>query len=184
MAARAFAVHSGDIVRICDVVGGQPGDLVAFCLRDPAEHLSQARTRVENRSCSLTTGGRLWSNANPPRVMLSVIADTFGGHDLLYTPCCRWALEKRFGVSRDGCFEHLAEALTPWGIAARSMPDPLNLFFTVSVQPDGKMVILPPRCAPEAYIELKAEMDCLLAVSTCSVPRPEGRNTHYRIEIR
>ena len=116
--------------------------------------------------------------------MLSVTADTSGGHDLLYTPCCRWALEKRFGVSRDGCVEHLVEALAPWGITAAAMPDPLNLFFTVSVAPDGAMTILPSRSAAGSYIELKSEMDCLLAVATCAVPRPAGLNTHYCIDIQ
>jgi len=181
--ARAFAAHRGERVRVCDLEGGQPGDLVAFCLNDLGEHFSQARTRVENRSCRLTTGGRLWSNAIPPRVMLSVTEDTSGHHDLLYTPCCRWALEKRFGVSRDGCLEHLVEALSPWGIAAAEVPDPLNLFFHVGVDADGTISILPHRSRPGAVIELKAEVDCLLAISTCAVPRADGPNTGYGVEV-
>ena len=183
MAARAFVAHKGESIRVCDVEGGQPGDLVAFCLNDLTEHFSQARTRVENRSCKLTTGGRLWSNAIPPRVMLFVTADTAGNHDLLYTPCCQWALEQRFGVSRPGCLEHLADALSPWGIAARGIPDPLNLFFSVGVAADGTIALLPHRSRAGAVVELLAEMDCLLAISTCSVPRAGGPNTGYRVEV-
>lgn len=183
MSARAFAAHTGERICVCDLEGGQPGDLVAFCLDDPAEHFSQARTRVENRSCRLTAGGRLWSNAMPPRIMLSVTDDTSGNHDLLYTPCSRWVLEQRFDVSRDGCLEHLADALSPWGIAVAAVPDPLNLFFHVGVDADGTMSILPHRSRAGAIIEFKAEVDCLLAVSTCAVPRADGPNTGYRIEV-
>jgi len=183
MSARAFTAHTGDRIRIYDLEGGQPGDLVAFCLNDLAEYFSQARTRVENRSCRLTTGGELWSSAVPPRVMLSVTDDTSGDHDLLYTPCCRWVLEKRFGVSRDGCLEHLADALSPWGIAAAAVPDQLNLFFNVGVDANGTISILPHRSRAGAAIELKAEVDCLVAVSTCAVPRADGPNTGYRIEV-
>jgi len=183
MSARAFTLRAGHKVRVCDVEGGQPGDLVAFRLDDLTEHFSQARTRVENRICRLTTGGKLWTNAVPPRVMLSITEDTCGYHDLLYTPCCRWALEKRFGVSRDGCLEHLVEALRPWGITARALPDPLNLFFNVRVDPDGRMSIQPHASRPGAVVELRAEMDCLVAISTCSVPRLDGPNTGYRVEI-
>lgn len=184
LSAMAFTVRQGQGLRITDVEGGQPGDLIAFNLHALAEKFSQARTRVENRNCRLTTGGTLWTNAIPPRVMLTILADAGGPHDLLYTPCCRYALERRFGVSRDGCYEHLARAVAPWGIAPPDMPDPFNLFFAVRVDSDGALSIGEHASPPGAFIDLRAELDVLVAVSTCSAPHSTGRpNTGYRVDV-
>jgi len=180
--ARAFSVARGETLRIIDVEGGQPGDLVAFNDRDLSEWFSQARTRVENRSVTVTAGHRLWSNAQPPAVMFTITEDTAGGHDLLYTPCCRYALEKRFHVSRDGCLENLVRALSPWGLTERNLPDPLNLFFHVGIAENGGMTILPAPSRAGDYVALGAEMDCLIAVAACAVPRAK-KNSGYLVQI-
>jgi uncharacterized protein YcgI (DUF1989 family) len=181
--AKAFPVLKGQVLRIIDIAGGQPGDLVAYNLEDMRERFSQARTRVENRRWRITAGHRLWSNAQPPRVMFSVTEDTAGDHDLLFSPCCRYALELRFGVSRDGCLEHLAGALAPHGVILAEVPDPLSLFFSVTVAPDGTMAIGEHRSGPGDLLALRAEIDCLVAISTCSVPIAGRQNSGYLLEI-
>jgi uncharacterized protein YcgI (DUF1989 family) len=168
--AEAFVLRAGETIRVIDEIGGQPGDLVAFNVQNLAEHFSQSRTRVENRVYRITRGHQLWSNAVPPQVMLTVMDDTSGHHDLLYTPCNRYALQKRFGLSCDGCQEHLAASLVPWGIGLASIPDPLNIFFNVLVDPAGGMTVGDQTSKPGVFIELRAEMDCVVAISTCSVP--------------
>ena len=181
--ARALTVSRGQTVRIIDLDGGQPGDFVALKADDLSVKLSQARTRVENGRASVTQGHALWTNTFPPEVMFTIARDTYGTHDLLYPPCCRYALEKRFGVSQDGCLEHLAEALKPWKVRPREIPDPLNLFFRVSVGPTGGMEIYGPDSKPGSLIELRAEMDSVVAVSTCSAPADARGNSAYRIQV-
>ena len=183
MSAAAFVADAGQTVRITDVQGRQAGDFVALSAADLSMKLSQARTRVENGKVAVTAGDTLWTNTFPPEVMFTIVGDTYGAHDLLYPPCCRYALEKRFGVSHDGCLENLARALEPWAVRPRDIPDPLNLFFHVSVDDAGGMVVDQPTSATGASIELKAEMDCIVAVSTCAVPAADRDNTEYRIEI-
>lgn len=183
MSARALAVAKGQTLRIVDVEGRQPGDLVAFMTGDPSVRFCQARTRVENRRCWVTRGHSLWTGEPLPRVMFTITGDTGGRHDLLYTPCCRYALEKRYGVRRDGCHENLVRALEDFGFPVREIPPPLNLFFPVSVDSAGLMRIEAPNSADGAAIELRAEMDVVVAVSTCSVPMPGKDNSAYRIEI-
>lgn len=182
-AARAFTVRAGQTVRIVDVAGGQPGDFVAFKMADLSVRFSQARTRVENRKIRVTAGDALWTNQAVPRIMFTIVSDTCGSHDLLYTPCCRYALEKRFDVCRDGCLENLIRALEPWDVSPRQLPDPLNLFFSVSVDQNGHMDIRDTTSSPGDFIELKAEVDCLAAVSTCAVPLPGRQNSAYEIRI-
>ncbi len=183
MSARAFQVGAGQTVRIVDVQGRQPGDLVAFQSTDLAVKLSQARTRVENHKVALTQGDALWTNTFPPEVIFTIVRDTHGSHDLLYPACCRYALEKRFGISRDGCLENLAGALAAWNVKPHEIPDPLNLFFRASVDNAGGMVLHGPTSQPGSVIELKAGMDCIVAVATCSVPFPGKTNSEYKIEI-
>ena len=183
MSAKAFSVGSGQTVRIVDTRGEQPGDLVAFKASDLSVKLSQARTRVENHKVAVTQGDNLWTNTFPPEVMFTITRDTHGTHDLLYPPCCRYALEKRFGVSRDGCLENLAIALEAWAVKPHEIPDPLNLFFGVSVNDAGVMELREPTSKPGSSIDLRAEMDCIVAVSTCSVPLPAKENSEYHIEI-
>lgn len=183
MSARAFRLAAGQVLTVIDTAGSQPGDLVAIAAGDPRCRFSQARTRVEHGKTWVTAGDELWTNTFPPRVMLTLLRDTYGRHDLLYTPCCRYALEKRFDVQRDGCLENLASALRPWGIAPRDVPDPLNLFFPVAVNDDGRMRVGKPDSPTGATLALRAEMDCIVAVSTCAVPKPDGPNTGYEIEL-
>jgi uncharacterized protein YcgI (DUF1989 family) len=183
MSAMAFNASSGQIVRIIDAEGGQPGDFVAFKSADLSVKLSQARTRVENGRIGVTQGHKLWTNRFPPKVMFSIISDTCGAHDLLYPPCCRYALEKRFGISRDGCLENLVKALKAWRVKPHEIPDPLNLFFRVSVDDAGGMVVCESMSKPGSSLDLQAEMDCIVAVATCSIPFPAKKNSGYHIRI-
>ena len=183
MSAKAFLVAKGQTLRIIDQAGKQPGDFVAFQADDLSVKFSQARTRVENRRTWITEGHSLWTDSQPPAVLFTVTKDTAGRHDLLYTPCCRYALETRFGVSRDGCHENLAKALEPWGLSAHDIPAPLNLFFNVSVDSHGLISIQEPTSASGAAIDLRAEMNTLVAIATCSVPLTGKENTAYQIEI-
>lgn len=180
--AKAFVMSAGQTVRIVDVEGRQSGDFVAFRADDLSVRFSQARTRVENRSVRIAKGHMLWTNEPHPRIMFTVTDDTCGTHDLLYTPCCRYALEKRFGVSGDGCLENLAKALSPWGITAQEIPDPLNLFFSVRID-GGAMQIDDPVSQPGDHIDLRAGMDCLVAISTCSVPLPGKQSSGYQVSV-
>ncbi len=183
MSARAFGVKDGQTVRIVDTRGRQPGDFVAFKSTDLAVKLSQARTRVENHKVAVTRGDHLWTNTFPPEVMFTITRDTHGSHDLLYPACCRYALEKRFGISRDGCLENLAKALDAWGVKPQDIPDPLNLFFRVSVDDAGGMKLREPTSGPGSGIDLKAGMDCIVAVAACPVPFPGKDNSEYHISI-
>jgi len=183
MSAKAFTVAPGQTVRIIDLEGKQGGDFVAFSAEDVSIRFSQARTRIETGRVRLTRGHALWTNTFPPRVMFTITGDTCGVHDLLYPPCCRYALEKRFGVVRDGCLENLVGALTPWHIAARDIPDPLNIFCHIVVTDAGGMEFREPPSKPGDFVDLKAEMNCLVAVATCAAPRPGKTNSAFLIRI-
>jgi len=67
-----------------------------------------------------------------------------------------------------GCWENLTEALKPWNIPPYDIPSPFNLFQTVTIDPrTGLMLNTTIRPKPGTYMDLRAEMHCLVAISSC-----------------
>lgn len=183
---RAFLVTKGQHIRVIEVEGGQIGDFVVFNANNLRERFNQARTKADQGKILLTTGDKLYSKFN--NVLLSIVEDTYGIHDLQYGMCNKWVYESAdyhgfsgtvtvggpLGRPSWGCWENLTEALKEWNIPPEDIPDPLNIFQTVEIDPrTGRMGIVPGRSKPGDYIDFRAEMDCLAALSSCpSTGRP------------
>ena len=177
---KAFVVQRGQRIRVLEVEGGQIGDFVAFNAGNLRERFSQGRTKANQGKIRISTGDRLYSKSNG--VLLTIVEDTYGIHDLQYGMCSRWIFESPdyhgfastlpvggpLGRPAWGCWENLTEALKAWQIPPEDIPDPLNLFQTVEIDPGtGRMGIVPGRSKPGDYVDLRAEMDCLTALSAC-----------------
>lgn len=195
---RAYAVKKGQRLRIA---GRSIVDFVAFNLHDLNERFDQARTKTNQVKIFISAGDTLFSKRNNP--MLTIVEDTFkeGRHDLQKGMCSRKRFEmvaqgraKRVfaeGVDINpktaaeipdhGCWENLSEALKPWKIAPDDIPSPFNIFQCMRIDPEtGIMYDTLIRPQSEAHVDLRAEMDCLVAVSAC----PEsGRGRAIRVEI-
>jgi uncharacterized protein YcgI (DUF1989 family) len=177
----AHTLSKGQVIRI---IGSTIVDFVAFNQDDLTERFDQARTKVYNRKIFITTGDVLMSKSNRP--MLTIIEDTYreGTHDLQHGMCSRARWERAAQEGRlaeyyfrhippeelpgHGCWENLIEALKPWNIPPYDIPSPFNLFQTVIIDPKtGLMVNSTTRPKPGTYIDLRAEIDCLVAMSSC-----------------
>jgi uncharacterized protein YcgI (DUF1989 family) len=163
-----FELRSGQTLRVMDPAGEQVSDLVAYGLGDRAEWLSSGRTIDYNNTIYLTAGHALYSNRS--RVMMTIVSDTVGRHDFLYTPCSpeTFTLLYNIRTHHPSCFENLVRALRPFGIAPDSIPTTFNIFMNVDVLANGELKILPPRSRPGDYIELRAEMDLIVGLTACS----------------
>jgi len=183
---KAFVVKKGQHIRVIEVEGGQIGDFIAFDAQNLRERFSQARTKANQGKIRITTGDKLYSKFNT--VLLTIVEDSYGIHDLQYGMCSRWIYESPdyqgfasslavggpLGRPSWGCWENLTEALKGWNIPPEDIPDPLNIFQTVEIDPTtGRMGIVPGRSKPGDFVEFRAEMDCLTALSACpSTGRP------------
>lgn len=183
--ARAFIVKKGQRFRIIDVEGQQVGDLVLINEHDHSEKMNPSYTRQwvssfeeENKLVSsmfrgITTGHELVSGIRS--VMATITADTpvpAGVHDLVLRSCSRWIYEQAakagMGTPQDGCLELLAGALEPYGIPMADVPDDINIFMNVQYDAGSEMfAIHEPVSKPGDYIEFRAEMDLLCAMSAC-----------------
>ena len=164
----AFALERGRMLRVIDPQGEQVSDLIAFARGDSREWLSSGRTIDYANTIYLTTGHVLYSNRSRP--MLTIVGDTVGRHDFLFTPCSAdtFSIIYKSSGYHPSCFENLARGLAEFGVAADAIPTTFNIFMNVDVAPTGELTIRPPRSKPGDYIELRAEMDLVVGLTACS----------------
>ncbi len=88
-------------------------------------------------------------------------------HDTLI-PCCDAARYKILGYEdHANCADNMAYGLKELGVDPPPPPPPINIFMNIPVGPTGRLEIVPPICAPGDYVVLRAEMDCIVALSAC-----------------
>ena len=120
--------------------------------------------------------------SKPPyeNVMLSVVEDTVQAH----FGQCGGRCSTRLLFMRDGaedvrsCQENLAEALAPFGIAGEDIGDCFNVFMNVELTNDGGFEVKVPETRAGDYLDLRAEMNIVAAVSAC--PNDSGPVNNYR----
>ena len=167
----AFQLRAGEVIRVLDVAGEQVVDLICFAKRDSLEYLSSARTIDYNNKIYLTTGDVLYSDRSGP--MFTIIEDTVGKHDFLFAPCSPEMFRITYGVTdyHPNCLENLSAALVPFGINSSDIPVAFNVFMNAAISEDGMISIFPPRSRAGDFIDLRAEMDLIVAVSACSAEK-------------
>jgi urea carboxylase-associated protein 1 len=162
----ARELSRGDILRVTDLEGQQVGDLIAFNRADLSEKFWISNTIRLNGTVYITTGHMLYSELSRP--MLTIVADTCGRHDLLAGSCNAEIDKVRYGVDAHyGCVENFVAALQPWGIERPDIPMSLNLFMNCPVQPDGRWTIAEPVSQAGDFVDLRAEMELVVALSNC-----------------
>jgi uncharacterized protein YcgI (DUF1989 family) len=176
----ALTVEKGRYLKVIDVEGGQIVDFVVINANNYSDRFSQARTKANQGKIFISTGDKLYSRFNT--VMMTIVEDTYGIHDLQYGMCSRWVYESMeykgfadnlsvgggLGKPNYGCFEILSQALAPYGIKPEDIPEPFNIFQTVEYDwKTGAIKIIPGKSKPGDYIILKANIDCLVGVSAC-----------------
>lgn len=156
----------GERLRVIDVEGGQTGDLIAISA-DGKHRLSNGRTFDYGGKIYVSTGDMLWSDRSDP--MLTIVADDVGRHDLLYAPCSIEMYRLQYGVTEyhANCYDNLCSAFRELGIEPEPLPSSLNFFMNADVAADGRLSLLPPRTRAGASICFRAEMDLLIALSSC-----------------
>jgi uncharacterized protein YcgI (DUF1989 family) len=169
-------VSRGQVLRIHLVEDRQVGDCCFFNARDHREVFHVGQTWALNVLLGTGTSKSFQHfYSKPPRenVMLTVVADTVRNHwGNMGGRCSRRLYAMRDGdADHRSCQENLAEALAPHGPSGDDIVDIFNVFMNVELHPDGSFAIRPPTAVKGDYIELRAEMDVLAAVSACPADR-------------
>lgn len=168
----ALSLTPGQTLRVIDLEGKQVLDLVAFA-PDRHEKLSCLMSNLLNRTWRLTRGHVLYTSRCRP--VLTIVEDTVGVHHSGGGFCSEESNFVRYGVrGTRNCADNLTRALAPHGLTRADLEYDacFNVFMNVPYAPDGSFIIQEPESRPGDYVDLRAELPCLLGLSNC----PQDRN--------
>lgn len=161
-------VKKGQIIRIIDVEGQQAVDTLFYRAGKPDERYSAQDTLAEQGSAYVSTGTQLISNEG--NLMATIVADTSGDHDTSAGACSCEANTVRFGHQTKymhACRENFLIALAEHAMSKRDIVSNINFFMNVPVLPNGELAIVDGMSKPGDYVEIRAEMDVICAISNC-----------------
>jgi uncharacterized protein YcgI (DUF1989 family) len=170
---RAFVVRRGQVFRIFPMEDGQVGDCVFYNAVDHREWFHVGQSWAINGILGTGTSKSFRHfYSKPPRenVMMTVLEDTYANHWGNMGGRCSsrlYQLRDKIATGHRSCQENLAQALAPHGLTGDDVMDVFNVFMNVDLHADGSFRIRPSTVTKDDYIELRAEMDILAAVSAC-----------------
>jgi uncharacterized protein YcgI (DUF1989 family) len=164
---KATFLRKGQSIRVINTHGAQVVDTWAFTAGMLTEFMSMEHTRATLTKMIPRPGDGLYTNRR--RRILTMTEDTsLGAHDTLMAACDseRYIL---LGVKEyhDNCTDNLVAAMQSLGLTPPECPSPLNLFMNIPWTPNGKLSFDPPTCKPGDHVTLRAELDCIVAMSAC-----------------
>lgn len=162
----AWEMRKGQLFRVIEIEGPQVGDFNAFNLHNFRERMHAPLSARLNSSTRHFT--KIYTNDPRGHIMFTVVDDPTGLHYLSGGHCTALHYEILRGIKvHANCYDILAEAIKPYGLTHYDVHGVLDFFMDVSFDEDGHMVIKPPIAKKGDYMELRAEMDVLCAISAC-----------------
>ncbi|SEM91290.1 hypothetical protein SAMN04488103_102424 [Gemmobacter aquatilis] len=163
-----LTLAKGECLRLAPGAAGASVALAAWSARDTSERMNLPDTVKVQWTTELTKGRVIFSDMG--RVLLSITEDSCGAHDAL-TGGSTPATIARFGdPALRNTRDNLVLAAAKLGLDRRDLPAVLSLFAPVRVDAAGRFEWRAAMCAPGDWVELRAEMDLLLALSNCAHP--------------
>jgi uncharacterized protein len=164
---RAARLKAGQSIRIVNTHGHQVVDTWAFNADDLSEFLSMEHMRAAINGIHPKPGDKLVTNKRRP--ILTLVEDTSPGiHDTIIAACDIYRYQQ-LGVAEyhDNCADNLMDGMKALGLTPPEVPSPLNLWMNIPVHGDGSIAWEEPVSKPGDYVVLRAEMDCIVAMSAC-----------------
>lgn len=159
-------VPQGATLRLTDLEGRQAVDFLCYNAKDPSERYSAADTMKISRQIFVGKGTKLYSDMG--NVLFTVTGDTCGLHDTIGGCCSRESNFVRYGVKEGpNCRDNFLAGLAEFGLGKKDIVANLNFFMYVPITTEGGMAIVDGLSKPGDYIDLRAEMDVLVALSNC-----------------
>lgn len=173
----SYVVKRGTTIRFTDMEGAANLAVLMYNFDEKLERLNIPDTLKTQHTAHLAKGNALYSDMG--RVLASICADTVGWHDPLCGVADAALIHAKFGQRRyqehgNGMFRNgkdgLLIELGKWGLGLRDFVPTVNFFSKVVVSPGGELRFVPNHSRTGDFIELRFEMNTLLAVS--SAPHP------------
>lgn len=168
----------GEALRLINTNGTSCVSLQAWSSVDTSERLNHADTIKVQWAATLRKGRVILSDMG--RVLFSIIEDTTGGaHDTLAGGSTAATNVARYGdASLRNTRQNFILAAGKLGLDRRDVHPCVSFFAPVNVEADGRFVWSEGRRSALDFVDLRAEMDLLVALSNC--PHPLDPSPSYR----
>ncbi len=178
----------GSRLRLTDVEGDTCVQLLVFNAHQTSERLNVADTVKVQWQAYLGTGQLLLSDMG--RVLLSITNDTAAGHDTFNAISNQRWNDAKYGSgavhgNAPNARDRFAVCLSKHGLGRIDIAPAITLFKPVRVEPDGSFSWHGSDTPAEAYVELRCELDVLVALTVTPHvldPRPAYTVGPLRIE--
>jgi urea carboxylase-associated protein 2 len=158
----------GEALRIVDGSGRASASLLAWRMEDTSERINCADTVKVQWRAALSKGRVILSDMG--RVMLSVVEDTSGAHDLLVGGSTPASTLERFGTAARNTRDNFVAAAAKVGLGIPDIPPCVTFFAAVSTDDAGRFVWHAGRKQASDFVDLRAEMNLIVVVSNCAHP--------------
>jgi len=175
--ARAVRVAAGDRFRIVDIEGQQVVDLFAFVADDVPEYASAEHTRIWVNRLFPRIGEEFVTNRRRP-ILLFERDNSPGVHDMLCAACDPIRYQLLGAEEHASCQQNLMGAMAELGHDGIEIPQPINLFMSVGVEPDGSLTWGPAPTKAGDDVVFRARIDAIVVASAC--PQDLNDINNYR----
>lgn len=179
-----YRLRAGERLRIASPSGTSAVALLAWNALDPSERLNHADSIKIQWTAALGPGRLLFSDMG--RVLLSILKDSSGAHDVLAGGLNAAGVAQKYGSDPTlrNTRSNFVLAAGKFGLGPRDVPPFISFFAPVGVEDDGRLVWRDGARRPGDFVELRAEMDLLIAVSNCPHPLdPAPRYTAGPVDV-
>jgi urea carboxylase-associated protein 2 len=173
----SWRLSRGTALRFVALEAGANVSLVLYAAHDKLERYNMPDSLKAQHTAHYTRGHVLMSDMG--RAMASFTADSLGWHDPLGAVLDNELMAQRYGEHR---FEQHRNAMYrsgkdgllieigKHGLSRRDLIAPVNLFSQVSVDDEGRFAFASPHAQPGDFVELRMDMDVIVAISTAPHP--------------
>ncbi len=165
---KAVRVKKGQTIRIINTHGTQVCDTWAFSEDNINEFMSWEHGRAWIDGLIPSVGEPLMSNRRRPIMTLTADTCEQGIHDTLMAACDLYRY-MTLGVEEyhDNCADNMRLAMQAIKVDPPEVPQPFNLWMNIPVDDNMKISWEAPVSKPGDYVDMKAEMDCIVVMSSC-----------------
>lgn len=155
----------GEVLRLSPETLTTTIALAAWSAADTSERMNLPDTVKVQWTTELTKGRVIFSDMG--RVMLSITEDSSGAHDALTGGS---SLATTGDIKTRNTRENMVLAVAKLGLDRRDLPALMSFFAPVRVDGEGRFEWRPSLLGGQDWVELRAEMDLLIALSNCPHP--------------
>jgi urea carboxylase-associated protein 2 len=162
-------LNRGDALRLINATGRSCVSVLAWNAHDPSERLNHADTIKVQWAANLQKGRVILSDMG--RVLFSIIEDTSGRHDAVVGGSSAESNRTRYGAGHyRNTRENFIAAAAKHGLDRRDVHPCICFFAPVSVDPGGHFSWDQGVRLAGDFVDIRAEMDLLIALSNCPHP--------------